>query len=150
VAPGRSRRLTWRLLAFLVVLVALFALVGWLLSSYARNTYFVAFDGDDVVIQQGRPDGFLIWQPTVEERTDLTRDDLQAVAVAQVEDEATRSSLRSAQDFVDSLQEVDEDADGGSSTTSTTSQTFEAPSGGGGSDGGATTGGGSGGTAKPQ
>jgi protein phosphatase len=135
VAPGRSRRLTWRLLAFLVVLLALFGLVGWLLSSYARNTYFVAFDGDDVVIQQGRPEGFLIWQPTVEERTDLTRDDLQAVAVAQVEDEAARSSLSSAQDFVASLQEVGQRPDGGSSTTSTTSQTFEAPSGSGGSDG---------------
>ena len=45
------------------------AAIGW----YARNSYFVAFDHGNVVVYQGRPGGVLFWDPTVVERTSLTR-----------------------------------------------------------------------------
>ena len=35
---------------------------------YARNTYYVGFQGDSVVIFKGKPGGVLWIKPTVEER----------------------------------------------------------------------------------
>lgn len=117
-AAPKARRFTWRVLVFVVALLALLGLVAYLLGAYARGTYFVAFDGDEVVIEQGRPGGFLIWDPTIEEETGLTRDDLQDVAVQRVEEENTLSSLDAAERFVDNLELVDETSDSTSGSDS--------------------------------
>lgn len=117
-AASKPRRFTWRVLVFVVALLALLGLVAYLLAAYARGTYFVAFDGDQVVIEQGRPGGFLIWDPTIEEETGLTRADLQDVAVQRVEEENTLSSLDAAERFVDNLELVDEPSDTASETSS--------------------------------
>ncbi|MEM7141406.1 MAG: Stp1/IreP family PP2C-type Ser/Thr phosphatase [Actinomycetota bacterium] len=58
---------TWRLGLFVA---AVLLVVGVLLSSvvaYARSSYFVGIDDDQVVIYRGRPDGVLWFDPTVEE-----------------------------------------------------------------------------------
>jgi protein phosphatase len=122
----RRRRITWRVLVFLVALVALIGLVGYLVSSYASGSYFVTFDGDEVVIEQGRPGGFLLWDPTVEERTGIERDELQAVAVERVEEESSLDSLDDAQRFVENLErtgETGDDEPSGSGNRSTTTTT---------------------------
>ncbi len=74
--PRRARRAgrgVARFLAFalpiLVIVGVGVAAVGW----YARNSYFVAFDHGKVVVYQGRSGGVLIWDPTVVERTTLTK-----------------------------------------------------------------------------
>jgi PPM family protein phosphatase len=85
--------------------------VAWLLVSYARESYFVAFQGEEVVIQQGRPGGFLLWDPTVVEETGIQRDELQPVAQQVVADQPTRSSLASAEELVAGLQLADEPQD---------------------------------------
>jgi len=59
-------------LLFLAIVGAAAGAVGW----YARNTYFVGVEGDSVVIFKGKPDGVLWFDPTVEQTTDLTTDDL--------------------------------------------------------------------------
>ncbi len=56
-------------LAFVGVLGGIAGFVGW----YVRATYFVGFSGDQVVIYEGRPGGYLWFKPTVVERTSLTR-----------------------------------------------------------------------------
>ena len=43
---------------------------------YGTSTYFVAFDGDEVVIYQGRPDGILWIEPELVERTGIDRADV--------------------------------------------------------------------------
>ena len=54
-------------LPILLVLVAAFAFVGW----YARNTYFVGVSRGQVTVFQGIKGGLLIWDPTIQRRTDL-------------------------------------------------------------------------------
>ena len=82
----RSRRLTWRVLLFSLIVLALvggaFATIQW----YGRSTYFVGFEGDRVAIFKGRPGGVLWLNPVLEETFDIerahvpadTRDDLEA------------------------------------------------------------------------
>jgi hypothetical protein len=80
-----------------------------------------------VVIEQGRPGGFLIWQPTVVEETGVQRDELRPVAVDRVEEELDLSSLAEAQELVDNL----ERSSGGSDDEPdrTTTPTTEKPGG---------------------
>jgi protein phosphatase len=138
-APKR-RRLTWRVVVFVLALLALVAAVGFFLSRNGRDTWFVTFDDDEqVVIEQGRPGGFLIWQPTVVEQTGVQRDELRPVAVDRVEEELDLSSLAEAQELVDNLERSSDGSDDDSGDepdrTSTTEKaggitTTERPTGG--------------------
>jgi serine/threonine protein phosphatase PrpC len=56
-------------LAFVAVIGATVGFVEW----FVRATYFLAFDGNQVAIYEGRPGGFLWFKPHVVERTSLTR-----------------------------------------------------------------------------
>jgi PPM family protein phosphatase len=75
-AQDKPRRLTWRVVAFLVVLVLVagiaVAAIGW----YARSAYYVGLDGDRVAIYKGRPGGLLWFEPTLQERKPLTTADV--------------------------------------------------------------------------
>ena len=66
-------RLTWRVLAFVVLLIAVFGGAFATIQWYGTSTYFVSFAGDELVIYQGRPGGILWLDPVLEERTGLTR-----------------------------------------------------------------------------
>jgi protein phosphatase len=103
---GEGPRATQVLLAGLAAVAILVAAVS-LLTWYARGGYFVGFDGDEVTINQGRPGGVLWFSPTIEERTAVFRDELEAVAVETVEGEPTSSSYRGAHDVVRGLALVD-------------------------------------------
>jgi protein phosphatase len=72
----RSRRVTGRVIAFIVVLFVLLAGAVGAHAWYARSSYFVGVDGDRVAIFKGRPDGLFWFDPTLEERTDLRLDDV--------------------------------------------------------------------------
>jgi protein phosphatase len=74
--PRRRRRAgrgIVRVLAFVLPILVIvgvgIAAIGW----YAQNSYFVAFDRGTVVVFKGRPGGVLFWDPSVIERTTLTR-----------------------------------------------------------------------------
>jgi protein phosphatase len=73
--PLRQRRwfriLRWALPILLVVGVGL-GVVAW----YARNTYYVGSDLGNVAIFRGRQGGVLIWNPTLEQRTNVLVNDL--------------------------------------------------------------------------
>ncbi len=102
--PRRTRRFTWRVLIFVVALLALAATVVGALVYYGRNTYYVAFDGDDqVTIFKGRPESFLIFDPTVERVTTISADDLKETAADRVRAESDQATLDDAEAFVDNL-----------------------------------------------
>ena len=75
-AESGSRRLTLRVVVFVVLLLAVLGGAAAAVGFYARASYYVGFDGDQVVIFKGRPGGLLWFDPTVEERTRLTLDDV--------------------------------------------------------------------------
>jgi protein phosphatase len=101
----RPKRLTLRVLAFLVVILVVLAVavlaVGW----YATRTYFVAFDGDQVVIYQGRPGGLLWIDPTLAERTTppLDRQALVGALCDRVDGQPSATSISAARAIVEQL-----------------------------------------------
>jgi len=70
--PRSSRPVTLRVVGFLVLLAAVIAAVVGAVAWYATGSYYVGLAGRRVAIYQGRPGGFLWFQPHVVDRTSLT------------------------------------------------------------------------------
>ena len=66
--PVPPRRFTWRVAVFVVALLAVVGAAVSAVAWYARSTYYVGLDGDQVAIFKGRPGGLLWFEPTLEER----------------------------------------------------------------------------------
>jgi len=119
---GRTR-LTWRVVAFVILLVAVIggalATVQW----YGTSTYFVAYDGDEVAIFQGRPGGLLWIDPTLEEDTGILRDEVPAAYRAALEEGHELSSRAQAERYVSNIERDIAEA----TTTTTTTTTTAAP-----------------------
>ena len=104
-------------LALIALLVATAGAVTW----YGRNTYFVSFDADEVVIFKGRPGGFLWFDPTLEERSGIDRRDVPPGVVDELAAGRDQATLGDARRYVANLQEqVDAVTTTTTSTTSTT------------------------------
>ncbi|MBV8979695.1 MAG: Stp1/IreP family PP2C-type Ser/Thr phosphatase [Acidimicrobiia bacterium] len=121
----RQRRLTWRVLAFVLAVVIVIAgglvAVGW----YARHTYYVGLDRGQVAIFKGRPGGLLWFDPTLDQRTSLAERDVPAARLPDVkagQEEATRAE---AQRYVNALRE--ESAAAAQSATTVPPTTVPAP-----------------------
>jgi protein phosphatase len=111
-------------LAVLGVLGAAAGATAW----FARSTYFVGVDGDDVAIFQGRPGGVLWIQPTLAERTDLELGDVPPARRADVEAGKQEASLADARRYVERLgTPPGSGRPGGSTTTTGPAPTTTAP-----------------------
>ncbi len=99
----RSRRFTWRVAVFILALLLLVGVVVGALGWYARNTYFVTFDQEQVVIFKGRPGGFLWLDPTVEQRTDIAAEDVPEAEVSDLEEGVDQATLDDAERYVENL-----------------------------------------------
>jgi serine/threonine protein phosphatase PrpC len=122
-APGRSRRLTWRVVLFTLILVALvggvFATIQW----YGGSTYFVGFQGDRVAIFKGRPGGLLWIEPELVEATTLERERVPEARRHDIEDGKEQSSLSDAQRYVANVSRQADELDPPTTSTTTTSTT---------------------------
>ena len=118
-ATPRSR-FTWRVLVFLVLLAAVIGGALATIQWYGSSTYYVTFEGDVVVIYQGRPGGILWVEPELEERTDIARDDVPARYVDDLEEGREHSSLEEAEAYVANIERDIEELEGDGSTTTTT------------------------------
>ena len=94
---------TWRSLLFVTVVLAVIVAAGFLVAWYARSAYYVGYAGDEVVIYQGRPDGVLWFDPTLEETTGVFRQDLPASVALEVELLFETATLEGARAFVDQI-----------------------------------------------
>jgi protein phosphatase len=142
----KSRRFTWRVAVFILALLVLVGVVVGALGWYARNTFFVTFQDDQVVVFKGRPGGFLWFDPTLELTSELTRDDVPASAVDELEDGVDQATLGDAERYLANLEDqaAQQDEESTPSTTTTVPTTTTKPDrqgGGGGGGGGNNTGG---------
>jgi PPM family protein phosphatase len=122
--PKRRRR---RLIGFFgglgVLAVLVLALV--IAGAWARRSFFVAFNEDNtVVIYRGRKDGFLWFDPTVQNLTVVKKDQLDAPSISRVEQRPVFDSANAAAEFVDDQLETTTTT----STTTTTTTTVPATS----------------------
>ena len=100
-----TRRVSVRMLAFLLAIVLVLAgsvaAIGW----YARGSYFVGLDEGQVVLFKGRPGGLLWFEPTVEERSTLTMAQVLPSRVADLEAGKPEPTLEAARRYVANLAE---------------------------------------------
>jgi serine/threonine protein phosphatase PrpC len=115
----RPRRLTWRVAFFIVLVLAVFAAAATAIWWQARNTYFVAFNGEEVAVFRGQPGGVLWFDPTFEEATELTRADVPPARVRDLENGREFGSLDDARAYVENLSEQSSGRASGATTTTT-------------------------------
>jgi protein phosphatase len=99
----RRRRRTGNLGRLLLALgIAAVLILGFvLLAVWARNIYYVSFDQNGTVaIYQGRPDGFLWFDPTRERVSNLNRDELDDESIALVEQQLQFDNPNDAAKFI--------------------------------------------------
>jgi protein phosphatase len=121
-----TRRVTGRVVAFLVVLLLVLAGAAAAIGFYARGSYFVGLDDGRVAIFKGRPGGLLWFSPTVEETTDLTEAKVPAERADDVNDGHAVTSLDEARAYVANLEKV-ADARATTSSSAGTTPTSVAP-----------------------
>ncbi len=117
----RTRALTWRVVLYVLLVLAVVAAGVAAVLWYARGTYFVGVDSGEVVVFQGRPEGVLWFEPTVEERTGIDADQLPSALQGDLADGKLEPSLAEARAYVDTLEERAADFGAPVQTTTTTS-----------------------------
>jgi protein phosphatase len=124
-------RVTWRVLAFLLLLVAVvggaIATIQW----YGTSTYFVTFEDGEVVIYQGRPGGILWIDPELEEGTGIAEEDVPARFVPAIRAGNEQASLEEARQLVANIErdieELEERSESSTTTTTAGTTTTRAP-----------------------
>jgi protein phosphatase len=97
--------MTWRVVAFVLALLALIAVVAVAVGWYARHTYYVGVDQGQVAIFKGRPGGLLWFKPTLEQRKNLRVEDVLPVHQADLKAGKEEATFADAQRYVNSLQQ---------------------------------------------
>ncbi len=73
IEQARSRRFTWRVVAFFALILLLAGATIGAIGYSAKKSYFVRFDSDKVALYQGKIGGALWFDPTKERVTTITR-----------------------------------------------------------------------------
>jgi serine/threonine protein phosphatase PrpC len=120
-AAGPRTRLTWRALAFVLLVLAVIGGAIATIQWYGTSTYFVTFVDDEVVIYRGRPDGILWIEPELEERTGIDRADVPERFIPRIVAGNEQPTLAKAQQLVANIEA--DIADGGGTVSTTTSST---------------------------
>jgi protein phosphatase len=105
---------------FLVVFLGLLVGAGATVNWYARHTFFVGLEGNQVVIFRGRPGGLLWFDPTLEKRTALTTDEVVPARLPDLRKGKSVASLADADRYVNNLEQEAKDTVATTTTTSTT------------------------------
>ncbi|CAN5870827.1 hypothetical protein BH23ACT2_BH23ACT2_12040 [soil metagenome] len=128
LAQARTRRVTWRVVAFFVLLLAVISTVVGAVAWDARRTYHVAFEGEQVAVYQGKPDGVLWFDPSLDETSAITRDEVPPAVRPDIEAGKEFSSRGGALRYVANLREqVGATTTTSPSTTTSSSTTTTAP-----------------------
>jgi protein phosphatase len=124
------RAVTVRSLAFVTVVLALVGVGAFLAYRYAQDTYHVGLEDDRVVIFEGRPGGFLWFDPSPVEDTGIDVDDVPAAVLDDLESGVSQPTLQRARRYVTNLEDRIEDTRPPVTTTTrptTTTTTTTAP-----------------------
>jgi serine/threonine protein phosphatase PrpC len=104
-AETRPRRVTWRVAVFVLLVLAVLGGAATAINWYARHTFYVGLEGDQVAIFRGRPGGLLWFDPTLEQRFSLTTADVPASRVRDLREGKVESSKADAHRYVNNLRQ---------------------------------------------
>jgi serine/threonine protein phosphatase PrpC len=96
-------RITVRVLAFIAVFVALMVIAAGSVVWYARASYYVGLEGEQLVIYRGRADQVLWFKPTVSERTNILTSQVPQNALDELRKGKTQGSLDDAHLYIQNL-----------------------------------------------
>jgi protein phosphatase len=116
----KARRFTWRVAVFVLALLLLAVVVVGALGWYARNTYFVTIEDEQVVIFKGRPGGFLWFDPTLEQETGIPVEDVPDAVRPDLEDGVDQGTIGDAERYVANLEDQIAQQDDATPSTTTT------------------------------
>lgn len=114
----KARRLTFKSVLFIFLLIAVVTGALAAIGFYARAGYHVGIDDGEVAIFQGRAGGLLWFEPTLKERTGLAESDVPAQYLSDVREGHNVSSRAKADAYVEAITPT---------TTTTTTTTTTAP-----------------------
>ena len=121
---ARFSHLTWRVIAFLLVLAVVGAVVIGAIGWSANRTYFVGYQGEQVALYRGKPGGVLWFDPSVVDTRDISRADTVEPFRSQVAANKQFGSRDEADRFLRNLREqVEQDQASTSTTTAPTTTT---------------------------
>jgi protein phosphatase len=125
VSRRRSRLVTFRTLLFALLFAAIVGGPWYLIRWYVLHSYFVGVSQEQIVIYQGRPGGFLWYQPKVVENTHVALGSIEQYEVPVVRADVQEPSLAQARTYVANLvQQAASLAPGPASVPTTTTSTF--------------------------
>jgi PPM family protein phosphatase len=116
----RATRLTLRVVLFVTLIVALIAIACGSVVWYARASYYVGVEGQQLVIYRGRPQPVLWFKATVAERTTVNTSQILPGDLPRVQAGQTETSLQAAEQFVQNLTAEAAQAQQSQVTTTTT------------------------------
>jgi PPM family protein phosphatase len=119
---GIPRRITPRVIGFLILVIAVPVAAYFVLRWYAYDNYFVTAQGDQIVVIQGQPGGVLWFHPRIVDHTHVTTDQIQPAAVSAVRAGVQKPNLIAAQNYVRTIETT-------TTTSTTTTTTTTSPTG---------------------
>lgn len=118
--PRLPRRITLRVLGFIVLLLAVLAAGVLAVWWYAKSSYYVGLASNRVAIYQGRVGGLLWFKPHVVQRTSLPVSEVPAERVSDVRAGMGEPSLAAARRYVSNLRAEHQSLSGSAGSASTT------------------------------
>ncbi len=118
---GIPRRVTFRVILFVLLIVAVPVAAYFVIRWYAYDNWTVTLQGDRVVITQGQPGGVLWFHPRLVERTPYTTAEIPLVSLAAVQAGVQEPSVAAARHYIDGLHAQFVATTTTTTTTSTTS-----------------------------
>ncbi len=119
---GIPRRVTFRVLGFFLLIVALAAAAYGVLRWYANDSWYVTLHGNQVVIYRGQQGGVLWFNPKIVDRTGVTTDQIQFGRISDLRAGVVEPSMSAARRYVANLRSEFQETQ--SAETSTTISPF--------------------------
>ena len=117
---GIPRRITPRVLGFVILVAAVPVAAYYVLKWYAYDNWIVTTQGEQIVVKQGQSGGVLWFHPRVVDRTGVTTSDVSHAAIGPLKAGVQRPSLHAAKAYVSTITTT-------TTTTITTTTTTLAP-----------------------
>jgi protein phosphatase len=128
-AAGVPRRVTFRVLLFALLVVAIVAAAYGVVRWYATNNWFVTLDGRQLVVYQGRPGGLLWFRPKLVDRSTVTTAGILPESLPALRADVDKPSLAAARTYISNLHQeflTQLQTGIGQSTSTTPATTFPA------------------------